>query len=287
MISGLLKTEVHPAVTVLALGLLGWAGLRHFERHCIYFPDRAVEAAPLSRGLAFEELSLETSDGKKISAWFIPAASSSPVVVFCHGNAGNMSHRLDKIKIFNSLGLGVLIFDYRGYGESRGTPSEKGTYADAEASYEYLAARGITPGRMLFYGESLGCAVALELAARHGPAAVILESPFTSIGDLGELFYPRLPVRLMVSFKYDNSAKISRISCPLLVLHSRDDEIVPFGMGRKLFDAARPPKDFFVMKGSHNDGFLVTGKEYVREIESFAGKHLAGPENPGKKGGRL
>lgn len=286
MISGLLKTEVHPVIAVMVLVAMSWAGLRYFERHLIFFPDRVIEATPLSYGLSFEELNLETAGGKKINAWFIPAASSSPVVVFCHGNAGNIGHRLDKIRIFHALGLGVLIFDYRGYGRSSGTPSEKGTYLDAEAAYSFLVSRNIKAEEMVFYGESLGCAVALELAARHKPAGLILESAFTSTEDLGKVFFPRLPVRFMVSFKYANLSKIPAINCPVLVLHSKDDEIVPFEMGKKLFAAARSPKEFLVMRGSHNEGFLVTGKEYSKGIESFIDKRLGLRKSPGKQGGK-
>lgn len=271
------KMEVHPLLTIFVFALVAWAGLKYFEHINIYFPEREIISTPAAYGLIYEELTLTTKDKKKINAWFIPSSSSAPVIVFCHGNAGNISHRMDKIRIFNSLGLGVLIFDYRGYGKSTGRPSEKGTYLDAEAAYQYLASarvknRTSMAGGILFYGESLGCAVAAELALRHEAAGLILESPFTSITDMGTRLFPWLPVRFMVTNKYDSLAKISSINCPLLILHSPDDEIVPFEMGRRLFEAAPGPKEFVEMSGSHNDGFLSTGKEYIEGIKSFIDK---------------
>ena len=297
----MLKMEIHPLLTILVFVLIAWVGFKYFEHINIYFPEREIVCTPAAYGLPYEELTLTTKDKKRINAWFIPSspgtapgANTSPkgarhggaaaldaaVVVFCHGNAGNISHRLDKIRIFNSLGLGVLIFDYRGYGKSTGRPCEKGIYLDAEAAYQYLASARAKAGTsgvldVLFYGESLGCAVAVELALRHKPSGLILESPFTSIPDMGAKFFPWLPVRFMVTNKYDSLAKIGGINCPLLVLHSPDDEIVPFEMGRRLFEAAPGPKELVEMSGSHNDGFLFTGKEYIEGIKSFVDKWSA------------
>lgn len=285
----MLKMEVHPLLTILVFVLMAWTGFKYFEHINIYFPEKEIAFTPAAYGLPYEELTLTAKDKKRINAWLVPASPAAAIVLFCHGNAGNISHRLDKIRIFNSLGLGVLIFDYRGYGKSTGRPSEKGIYLDAEAAYQYLAsarasarAKTGTSGVMdvLFYGESLGCAVAAELALRHKPSGLILESPFTSIPDMGARLFPWLPVRLMVTNKYDSLAKIGGISCPLLVLHSPDDEIVPFEMGRRLFEAAPGPKEFVEISGSHNDGFIFAGKKYIEGIKSF----VEGCSAPGETG---
>jgi fermentation-respiration switch protein FrsA (DUF1100 family) len=190
--------------------------------------------------------------------------------VYNHGNAGNISNRLPKAEIFQSLGLGVLLYDYRGYGKSEGTPSERGTYADAAAAYRWLTeVKKIPPEKVVMYGESLGCAVALETALQEKSRALILESPFTSTVDMAKEIFPFLPARLMVTFKYDNAAKIGALKEPLLVLHSKDDDIVPFRMGRALFEAAPEPKRFQELKGSHDEGYLDSGDAYPRAIRDF------------------
>ncbi|MBI5242594.1 MAG: alpha/beta hydrolase [Elusimicrobia bacterium] len=271
----------------LAAGLTAlWFALRWFERANIYFPSRDFALMPQSFGLKYEELSLKTEDEVKIHGWFIPAvpfkaspkaepadgplASKGLVLLYCHGNAGNISGRAFKANIFHRLGLGVLLFDYRGYGRSEGRPSERGTYLDAEAAYRWLTEeRRVPPERILLYGESLGNAIAVETALRHAPKALILESAFTSITDMGKLIFPFLPVRWMTTIRYDNLAKIPSIRCPVLILHSRDDAIVPFEMSRRLFEAAPSPKEFFEMRGTHDDGYIDSGEAYPRAIQAF------------------
>jgi fermentation-respiration switch protein FrsA (DUF1100 family) len=244
---------------------------RWFERLNLYHPDAVLGAFPDSYGLAYEELRLRTEDGETLHGWFLPApvqgaaprigaapASPSPAgaVVIFHGNAGNVSHRLPKARIFHEAGRAVLLFDYRGYGRSTGTPSEEGTYRDAAAALSELERRGFPSTRTAYYGESLGCAVALESALRKPPAALVLDSPFTSVVEMAERLFPWLPARVLMRSRYDNLAKIGRLRCPLLVLHSPQDEIVPFEMGRRLFAAAPEPKEFFESRGGHNEGFL-------------------------------
>ena len=234
-------------------------------------------ATPAAYGLTFDDLDLRTSDGIKIKAWFIPAVAphspvpASPTLLFCHGNAGNLSHRLDKLQKFHRIGLNVLLFDYRGFGQSEGSPSEAGTYADAEAAYQYLIqVKTIPPHRIILYGESLRCAVATEMARRHpDAAALILESPFTSTVAMGKRIFPWLPVRWIVRYHYDSLAKIPRIKMPLLIMHSPQDEIVPFEMGRQLYAAAPGPKKFFELTGGHNDGYELTGDRYGQVINEF------------------
>lgn len=254
----------------LAGALLLWLGLRWFERANLYFPSRGMEADPGRIGLPFEDLRLTADDGTLVTAWFIPLKLDSPVILFCHGNGGNMSHRLDKLSLLRGAGASVLMFDYRGYGQSAGRPSEQGTYLDAEAAYRWLTEnKKVPPRRIVIHGESLGAAVALELALRRPAAGLILESPFTSVVEMGQRIFPFLPVKLLVRFRYDNLAKIGRIRCPLLIMHSPSDDIVPYDMGRRLFTAAPQPKAFLEMRGSHNEGFLDTGEGYPASIRKF------------------
>ncbi|MBI3552201.1 MAG: alpha/beta hydrolase [Elusimicrobia bacterium] len=260
----------HPVVYWLAGFFLLLIGLRWFERVNLYIPDRVLTAHPGSFGLKYEELHLRAVDGPLIHGWFVENEPGSPVILMCHGNAGNISYRLDKLRIFRRLGASVLLFDYRGYGRSTGSPTEAGTYRDAEAAYDWLASvKKVPPGRIILCGESLGNAVAIEMALRHKPRGLIVESAFTSTVDMGKLVFPWLPVEWMVKYRYDNLAKLPRVGCPVLVMHSRQDDIIPFTMGRRLFEAAREPKTFFEMRGNHNEGFLETGAAYVEALRDF------------------
>ena len=241
----------------------------------LYFPTRDIETTPAAIGLAFEELKLRTSDGVAIAAWHIPAPDARAVLLFCHGNGGNISHRLDSIKIFHDLGLSVLIFDYRGYGKSEGVPSERGTYLDAEAAWDYIVnEKRIDPSRIVIFGRSLGSAVAAELALRKKAGALIIESGFTSIPDIGRTYYPYMPVSLITRFHYATIDKVSRLALPKLIIHSPDDEIIPYEQGVRLYEKAAGPKEFLKLQGSHNEGFLMSGPFYSNGIEQFIRKYL-------------
>jgi len=241
-----------------------------FQSHFIYFPYREIVATPTDIGLQYEAVSFETKDRVKISGWFIPAENARGVILFCHGNAGNISHRLDKIQIFNRLGLSTFIFDYRGYGQSEGKPTEHGTYLDAEATWNYLISqKQISPDKIILYGESLGGAVAAWLAQNRSARALILESTFTSIRDLGATLYPYLPMRWLARFDYNALEYLRKVHCPVLVIHSRNDEIVPFSHGHLLFEAANQPKEFLEIRGSHNDGFLQSAERYTAGLDDF------------------
>jgi hypothetical protein len=246
----------------------------------LYYPDmpsRAIAATPDAIGLQHEALTLVAEDGVKLHAWFVPAPRARATLLFCHGNAGNISHRLDSIRLFHDLGLNVLIFDYRGYGRSDGRPSEKGSYRDVDAGWNYLVnMRRIAPDRIVVFGRSLGAAIAADLASRTKPAAVILESAFTSVPDMAAAIYPWLPVHILSRYRYDNKNKIGHITSPLLVVHSQDDEIVPFPHGRRLFELANEPKQFLVLDGGHNDAHLTSRQDYIRGLQSFLERHLAG-----------
>ena len=271
---------------------LAWAGLRWFERINIFIPSRQFSGViPSAFGIKEEEVFLRAQDGPLLHAWFLPAAPfrtnplDTPVVgplagrtltlLYCHGNAGNISDRLFKANLFHRLGLNVLLFDYRGYGRSQGTPSEQGTYKDAEAAWRFLTEKKKIPAdRLVIYGESLGNGVALETALRHPPQALILDSAFTSVIDMGLEIFPYLPVRWLVRFRYDNLSKIPKIRCPVLVMHSAEDAVVPFRMGRRLFEAAPQPKEFFQMKGTHDEGYIDAGPAYPRAIQAFLERAL-------------
>jgi len=247
-----------------------------FQSHLVFFPGTGREAVvnPQSYGMRFESVEIRTADGETLAAWWVPAEGAGGTVLFFHGNAGNISHRLDFLQMFHRLRYSTLIVDYRGYGKSTGTPSEEGTYRDAEAAWDYVRhARLVRPEDVVIAGESLGSAVATWLAAKVGPRAVVLHSAFTSVNDLGSQVYWFLPVRFLSRFGYDNVDNLKRISAPVFIAHSRDDDIVPFAHGRKLYEAAREPKTFLEMSGGHNDGFIFTRPEWVAALAAFLDSH--------------
>jgi uncharacterized protein len=264
-----MKIVVITALIIIA-GVLAWFLVRRFERSMIYHPDPNLEVSPAAIGLAYNDVTLTTSDGTQIHGWWIPAENSRSTILFCHGNAGNISHRLESILLFHQLDLSVFIFDYRGYGKSAGSPSEEGTYRDAAAAYNYLREyREISPGKIIIFGRSLGGAVAIELAVEKEAAALICESSFTSAVDMGKLIFPYLPVNLLGFDKYDSISKVGKLSLPKLFIHSREDDIIPFGQGERLYRAAAPPKEFLEIRGGHNEGFLDSEEIYRKAIDDF------------------
>jgi len=195
-------------------------------------------------------------------------------VLVCHGNAGSIENRLGQARAFRDLGYDVLLFDYRSYGRSTGALSEEGTYLDGEAAYDHLLARGFDPRRIVLYGESLGGAVAVELALRRGAAALVVEDAFTSLADMGARIYPWLPVRWLSRIRYDSLAKIAGLAAPLLVAHSPGDTLVPFEHGQRLYAAHRGPKRFLETGGEHNDGGFLQRAEWTRAIGEFLAEHV-------------
>lgn len=260
---GILRIALTVYVVLIILVLL-------FQSHFIFFPERNIIATPEQIGLKFENVAFLTEDGKILAGWFIPAEEPKGVLLFCHGNAGNISHRLDSIILFHQLGLSTFIFDYRGYGRSQGKITETGTYADAEAAWRYLVRmKEVPPSEIIIFGRSLGGAVASMIARNHKPKGLILESTFTSIPDIAADIYPFLPVRILTRFIYSTIENIKDVKCPVLIVHSRDDDIIPFKHGRLIFDAAPDPKEFLEINGSHNEGFLITGPRYRNGLKSF------------------
>jgi uncharacterized protein len=233
-------------------------------------PGRQLVATPADIGLEFEDLRIVTDDGEDLHAWFVPAREARGVLLFFHGNAGNISHRLDSLRIFNGLGLSVLIMDYRGYGQSTGRPTEEGTYEDARAAWRYLVEeRGVPAEYIVLFGRSLGGAVATWLAVEHRPRGLIVESAFRSVPDVAAELYWFLPVRALARIQYPVEELIARVDAPLLVVHSRDDEIIPFHHGEALYAAANPPKRMLVLSGGHNVGFMLGGQAYMQGLDAF------------------
>jgi fermentation-respiration switch protein FrsA (DUF1100 family) len=247
-----------------------------FEESLVYFPSREMGVTPTSFGLPHEEVTLSSSDGTRIHGWFLPARPpeiSSRAILFCHGNAGNICGRLDRALFLQRLtDLDIFLFDYRGFGKSEGSPSETGTYFDAAAAHGYLVERkGIPNEAVILLGESLGAAVAIELAVRGAGGALVLEAPFTSIADMARVAYPLLaPFTTFLRTRYDNLKKIPDVAVPLLLLHGRRDQVVPFAQGEALFRAAREPKTFVALeRAGHADGFLVESERYGEAWKSF------------------
>lgn len=250
----------------------------YIQSSLIYYPDmpgRHLVATPENIGLAYQDVEIITTDNIKLHGWFIPHDKVKNTVLFFHGNAGNISHRLESIEIFHHLGLNVFIIDYRGYGQSEGKTTEQGTYQDAEAAWKYLHdAQGISGQQIIIFGRSLGASIAAWLASKHTPVALIIESGFTSVPAMGQRLYPFLPIHWVTHFKYDTRQYVKRISCPVMVAHSKNDEIIPYDEGREIFAAAPENKQFLALRGGHNDGFLVSGSSYVEGLRSFINKAL-------------
>ncbi len=258
------------AAAYLALCLL----LYILQAGLIYFPSSEIEACPADIGLQFEDVFLEAADGTRISAWHVPSPDAQFTILMCHGNGGNISHRLEIIKLLHAITLNVFIFDYRGYGRSGGRPSEHGTYLDAEAAYRWLLhQKKIPENRIIVSGHSLGGAIAANLAAKTSPAACVIEAAFTSIPEMARRHYPVFPTALLCRFKYDTLAAVKNIRCPVLVICSREDEIVPFEHGIRIFNAARDPKKLVELRGSHNSMIFESEDDYAAALRSII-KHL-------------
>ena len=253
------------------LGLL-YVMLRWFEHSQIYQPSREFEASPTELGRAFEEVRFKASDGVALHGWFFPANTNSPrahlVFLICHGNGGNVSHRLGLSAALLATGAGVFVFDYRGYGRSEGRPGEEGTYRDAQAAHAWLRQKGFRGERIVAFGESLGGGVVSELALRETLGGVVLQSTFTSMPEIGAEVFPWLPVRLISTIKYDTRAKLPRIRVPVLVMHSRADDLARFHHGERNFAAANNPKFFCELRGAHNEA-LWTQPQFCEAIEKF------------------
>ena len=273
---------------VLFIAYWGWGVILYImQPKFLYSPVREVLYTPAELELDFENVVFKSSDGLRLNGWYIPAPlevrnktasiqsgdslltrpaeNSEFTVLFCHGNGGNIMHRLDSINLFRILGLNCFIFDYRGYGNSQGKPSEEGTYLDVMAAYKWLTEEKKTsPENIIIFGRSLGGSIAAHLASKVEARALVIEGTFTSYVDIGRKFYPYMPVRWFARFSYETIDYVKNVNCPVMLIYSRNDEIVPFEFGLELYEAANEPKEFVEIFGSHNDSFLVSGEIYQR-----------------------
>lgn len=245
-------------------------GIFFAQPYLIYMPAPTCHLTPADLKLEFEDLTLHAADGVALAAWYLPHAAPRGTVLFCHGNADNLGDITPTLQTLHRLGFAVLALDYRGYGRSAGQPTEAGLYADAEAAWRYLVeTRREPPERIVIVGRSLGGAVAIELASRHTPAALVVECTFTSMVDIGRREYPLLPVGLICTHRYESLRRVGRISCPKLFLHGRDDELIPLENARRLFDAACEPKQFIETPGGHNTAGFEHNWEYTQMLDDW------------------
>jgi hypothetical protein len=265
------KEAMTSFVIYAVIGLLLLNVLMYLRQpHMIFFPISEHYQTPADWGLEYEDVTLTTADGVQLHGWYIPKRESEQVLLFFHGNAGNISHRRDSIQLFHQLGLNVLIIDYRGFGKSEGRPSEQGLYKDAAAAWRYLTeVKGFDPDDVVIFGRSLGGAVAAELAARVEARGLILESTMSSARDFARAVFKILSRLVVLRYEFNTAQLITDVHYPVLVLHSPEDEIMPFHLGRKVYDLANQPKHFVRMRGDHNNGFLLSQPEYQQELDRW------------------
>ncbi len=265
-----MRSMLSLALTIISGYVLLCLVVYIFQSRLVYFPDKHVSFTPASIQIPYEDIRFKTRDGLLLHGWYIERDNTGRTILFCHGNAGNISNRLASIKVFYDLGLSVFIYDYRGYGKSEGRINEAGSYLDVQAAWDFLNRdRKIPAGQIVLFGRSLGSAVAAELGRKVPAAGIILESSFRSIPELGQQVYPFLPVKLLSKIKYPTNDYISQITIPKLIIHSREDEIIPFSHGQDNFQTALEPKTFLVISGGHNDGFFVSQEVYEAGLRKF------------------
>ena len=261
-------------IRLLLACLLFLIMLRWFEHSQVYHPDRLLTTTGAELGRPFEDVVFKAGDGVELNGWFFPANTNSPrarlAVLLCHGNGGNIGHRLDTCAALLATGASVFVFDYRGYGRSQGRPGEEGTYLDAQAACQWLRQKGFPATNIIAYGESLGGGIATEVAVREGVGGLVLQSTFTSIPDIGAELFPWLPVRWLGSIHYDTLSKLPRVTVPVLVLHSRQDSLIGFQHAERNFAAIRAPKRMAELQGNHNDP-VWSEPAFGQALEDFLG----------------
>ncbi|MCW8900780.1 MAG: alpha/beta hydrolase [Gammaproteobacteria bacterium] len=236
----------------------------------LFYPATTLDATPTDWGMSYESVEFELENKTKISGWYLPYPQAEKTVLFFHGNGGNISHRGDSLYIFHQLKLNVLIIDYPGYGKSSGKPSEKGLYQSANAAWHYLITnKKVRPKNIIVFGRSLGGAVAVDLASRVKAGAVILESTFSSVQDMVNRLFPLISKFIYLRYSFDSFSKINKITAPILIIHSSDDEVIPFVLGEKLYSAVLADKTFLKIEGGHNDGFMKSISPYMNALSHF------------------
>jgi len=258
-------------VIYAVIGLLLLNVLMYFQQpQMIFYPMSELYQTPANWGLDYEDVTLNTPDDVQLHGWYIPERESEQVLLFFHGNAGNISHRRDSIQVFHRLGLNVLIIDYRGYGQSEGTPSEQGLYQDANAAWRYLTGeKGFDPDKVIIFGRSLGGAVAANLASGVQARGLILESTLSSAKEFARAVFTILSRLVVIRYDFNTAQHIQHVHYPVLVLHSPEDEIMPFHLGKKVYQLANQPKHFVRMRGDHNNGFLRSQPEYQQQLDRW------------------
>jgi hypothetical protein len=252
--------------------------LRYFEWRNLYYPTRRIDYTPDAARLTYEDVDFVAEDNCRLHGWWMPIPDARGTVIMLHGNAGNIGDRIWSAADLQRLGLNVFLFDYRGYGKSRGIPTEKGLYRDARAAYEVVRARydDAEQPPVILYGRSLGGAVAIQLAVDKPVKGIIVESAFTSVVDMGRELYPLLPVSLLCFDRYDSLGKIGDIEVPVLIAHSKQDDLIPFSMGEKLHNAVHGEKVLVPLTGGHNDSGWTTSRDYWTALERFV-QRVLGP----------
>jgi hypothetical protein len=270
----LLLFTVAAVVVLFGVILAGGSVLEGFiEKNFIFFPTRSLAFTPREWGMDFEDVFFAAPDGVRLNAWLIEAGDDVPMVLWFHGNAGNIADRVDNARLLVKHGLSLLMVEYRGYGNSEGEPSEHGIYRDGQAAFDYLIAQGIQPENLVVFGRSLGSAVAVRVASDNPCAGVILETPFTNMAEMARFHYPIIPGLGRFSGKFNSIDRIGSISAPILFIHGDADELVPLKFGRKLFEAATSEKQFYLIPGAHhNDTYLVGGQRYFDTFTGFVRK---------------
>lgn len=269
------------AIVTVVLGLVLLNGFMYLRQpSMIFYPSREMVAKPSDWGLEYSDVQLVSGDGVALHGWYIPHPGAQRAVLFLHGNGGNISHRGDSVPIFHRLGFNVLIIDYRGYGQSKGRPSEAGLYQDAASAWRYLTeTREFAHQDIVIFGRSLGGAVAAQLASQVDAGALILESTLSTARDFAASAFPFLSHVLYVRYDFNSAARLQQVNYPVLVLHSPADQIMPYRLGEKLYAAAREPKQFVALRGDHNSGFLLSQPGYEQALGEFIATSLHNPES--------
>ena len=257
-------------LSLVAVLVILTALIYFFQDRVVFIPTDEIVLTPNEVNLPFEEVFIEVDSGQRIHTWYFPVEGAASTVLFFHGNAGNISHRVYTAQFLTSLGVNLLLVDYRGYGRSDGRASEAHVYADAKAAYDWLTKeKQATPGSIILFGRSLGGAVAVELATRVECGGLVVESSFTSANEMGKIMLPWMPTWMMTRFSFDSEHRITQVHCPVLVTHSPDDDLIPYEMGRRLFAAAPSPKEFIQLSGGHNDRVYYDSDIYVNGLQKF------------------